>query len=91
MVDLIGSTGWQRRGTQLPWSGPVTVSICFEKAIVQIVAAFAGDVPEVAATDADVTYGLVRELVAGQKVVIDIEHPGQKPFDLSDRCCRQAR
>jgi hypothetical protein len=40
---------------------------------------------EAAATDADVTYGRIKELVAGQKVVINIDNAPDKTFDLSDK------
>jgi hypothetical protein len=38
-----------------------------------------------AASDSDVTYGRVKELVAGQKVVIDVDNAPDKTFELSDR------
>ena len=38
-----------------------------------------------AATDVDVSYGRVKELTAGQKVVIDIDNAVDKTFDLSDK------
>ena len=38
-----------------------------------------------AITDADVTYGRVKELTAGQKVVIDVDNAVDKTFDLSDK------
>jgi hypothetical protein len=37
------------------------------------------------ATDKDATYGRVKELTAGQKVVIDIDNAVDKSFDLSDK------
>ena len=38
-----------------------------------------------AVTDGDVTYGRIKELTAGQKVVIDVDDAPDKDFDLSDR------
>jgi hypothetical protein len=35
--------------------------------------------------DADVTYGRVKELTAGQKVVIDIDNAPDKSFDLTNK------
>lgn len=36
-------------------------------------------------TDADITYGRIKELTAGQKVVIDIDNAPDKSFDLTDK------
>ena len=38
-----------------------------------------------AASDADVTYGTVKELTAGQKVVIAVDNAIDKTFDLTDK------
>jgi hypothetical protein len=38
-----------------------------------------------AASDADVTYGRIKELTAGQKVVINVDNAPDKSFDLSDK------
>jgi hypothetical protein len=38
-----------------------------------------------ARTDADVTYGRIKELTAGQKVVIDVDNAVDKSFDLTDK------
>jgi len=38
-----------------------------------------------AASDHDVTYGRIKELTAGQKVVINIDNAPDKSFDLSDK------
>lgn len=38
-----------------------------------------------AVSDADVTYGRVKELTPGQKVVIDVDDAVDKTFDLSDK------
>jgi hypothetical protein len=38
-----------------------------------------------AATDGDVSYGRIKELTAGQKVVVDIDNAVDKTFDLSDK------
>jgi hypothetical protein len=37
------------------------------------------------ATDADITYGRIKELTAGQKVVIDVDNSPDKSFDLTDK------
>jgi hypothetical protein len=36
-------------------------------------------------TDADVTYGRIKELVPGEKVVIDVDNAPDKTFDLADK------
>jgi hypothetical protein len=38
-----------------------------------------------AATDTDVSYGRIKELTPGQKVVIDVDNAVDKTFDLSDK------
>jgi hypothetical protein len=38
-----------------------------------------------AVADADVTYGRIKELTAGQKVVIDVDNAVDKTFDLTDK------
>ena len=38
-----------------------------------------------AMTDADVTYGRIKELTVGQKVVIDVDNAVDKTFDLADK------
>ena len=38
-----------------------------------------------AVSDKDVTYGRIKELTAGQKVVINIDNAPDKSFDLSDK------
>ena len=38
-----------------------------------------------AAADVDASYGRIKELTAGQKVVIDIDNAVDKTFDLSDK------
>ena len=38
-----------------------------------------------AASDKDVTYGRIKELTAGQKVVINVDNRPDKSFDLSDK------
>ena len=38
-----------------------------------------------AVTDADVSYGRIKELTAGQKVIIDVDNAVDKTFDLADR------
>ena len=38
-----------------------------------------------AVTDTDVSYGRIKELTAGQKVVIDVDNAVDKTFDLSDK------
>jgi hypothetical protein len=38
-----------------------------------------------AASDQDVTYGRVKELTAGQKVVINVDNAPDKSFDLADK------
>jgi hypothetical protein len=38
-----------------------------------------------AMSDTDVTYGRIKELTAGQKVVINIDNAPDKSFDLSDK------
>jgi hypothetical protein len=40
---------------------------------------------EAKATDKDATYGRVKELTAGQKVVIDVDNAVDKSFDLNDK------
>jgi hypothetical protein len=37
-----------------------------------------------AVSDSDVTYGRIKELTAGQKVVINVDNAPDKTFDLSD-------
>ena len=41
-----------------------------------------------AVSDTDVTYGRIKELVPGQKVVIDIDNAPDKTFDLADQDLR---
>ena len=36
-------------------------------------------------TDADVTYGRIKEMTAGQKVVIDVDNSPDKSFDMTDK------
>jgi hypothetical protein len=36
-------------------------------------------------TDTDVTYGSIKELTAGQKVVVDVDNAPDKTFDLNDK------
>ena len=36
-------------------------------------------------TDADVTYGRVKEFTAGQKIVIDVDNAPDKEFDMTDK------
>jgi hypothetical protein len=38
-----------------------------------------------AASDHDVTYGRIKELTAGQKVVINVDNAPDKSFDLADK------
>lgn len=38
-----------------------------------------------AVSDKDVTYGRIKELTAGQKVVINVDNAPDKSFDLSDK------
>jgi hypothetical protein len=38
-----------------------------------------------AVSDADVTYGRIKELTAGQKVVINVDNAPDKTFDLADK------
>jgi hypothetical protein len=38
-----------------------------------------------AASDTDVTYGRIKELTAGQKVVINVDNAPDKTFDLADK------
>jgi hypothetical protein len=38
-----------------------------------------------AASDKDVTYGRIKELTPGQKVVINVDNAPDKSFDLSDK------
>ena len=38
-----------------------------------------------AVTSGDVTYGRIKELTAGQKVVIDVDNAIDKTFDLNDK------
>jgi hypothetical protein len=36
-------------------------------------------------TDADITYGRIKEFTAGQKVVVDVDNAVDKSFDLTDK------
>jgi hypothetical protein len=38
-----------------------------------------------AASDTDVTYGRIKELTAGEKVVINVDNAPDKSFDLADK------
>jgi hypothetical protein len=40
---------------------------------------------EAKTTDTDATYGRIKELTAGQKVVVDVDNAVDKSFDLNDK------
>jgi hypothetical protein len=66
--------------------------VMFASALLSVCPAFGQSTPSntrtaqgSAATDTDATYGRVKEMTAGQKVVIDVDNAPDKSYDLTDK------